>query len=233
MLRPICFTQLFHLFYPVRRNWVVQFASLTVTTHPSPKVAAAQEITEEEDVALSSRWALQKARGGTATFSPKVRRFSSLKFDAGERTGRKANPQHVAEDMRTARDESGNRIFEREEWLTKTQIQIFFSRLTSNRRKLVCEEESQDEEVCTDHPIMYDIYDIRDYSRQDILNKFNVKMLKAICKHFELSFTSKSLKVVLIDKIKTMVAECSCSSVSKPQTHFTLSERKRKLLTLT
>ena len=39
---------------------------LTVTTHPSPKVAVAQEITEEEDVALSSGWALQKARGGTA-----------------------------------------------------------------------------------------------------------------------------------------------------------------------
>ena len=46
---------LFHLFYPVRRNWVEQFASLTVTTDdPSPKVAAAQEVTEEEDVALSS-----------------------------------------------------------------------------------------------------------------------------------------------------------------------------------
>ena len=114
----------------------------------------------------------------------------------------------------------------------RSGLQIFFSRLTSNRRQLVCEEESQDEElnnadqlhqeivqdvvqdVCTDHPIMYDIYDICDYSRQDILNKFNVKMLKAICKHFELSFTSKSLKVDLIDKIKAMVAECSCSSVS-------------------
>lgn len=64
----------------------------------------------------------------------------------GERTGRKAGPQHVAQDMQTARDESGDRIFEREEWLTKTQIQGFFSRLASNRRKLVCEEESQDKE---------------------------------------------------------------------------------------
>ena len=42
-----------------RLNWVEQFASLTVTTHPSPKVAAAQEFTEEEDVALSSGWVLQ------------------------------------------------------------------------------------------------------------------------------------------------------------------------------
>ena len=183
-----------HLFYPIVPSVLPgspelgkQFASLTVTTHPSPKVAPAQEIAEEEDVALSSGWALQKARGGTARFSPKVRRYISLKFDAGERTGIKANPQHVAQDMRTARDESaGNRIFEREEWLTKTQIQVFFFQdLFQNRRKLVCEEESQDEElnnadqlhqeivqdvvqeVCTDHPIMYDIYDICDYSRQD------------------------------------------------------------------
>ena len=51
----------------------------------------------------------------------------SLKFDAGERMGRKANPQHVAQNMRTARDESGNIIFEREEWLTKnSNTDMFF-----------------------------------------------------------------------------------------------------------
>ena len=78
------------------------------------------------NVALSSGWALQKARAGTARFSPKVKQYLSLKFDVGERTGRKADLQQVAQDMRTARDQSGNRIFEREEWLTKTQIQGFF-----------------------------------------------------------------------------------------------------------
>ena len=69
--------------------------------------------------------------------------------------------------------------------LQKLKYRYFFQDLFQNRRKLVCEEESQDEElnnadqlhqeivqdvvqeVCTDHPIMYDIYDICDYSRQD------------------------------------------------------------------
>jgi hypothetical protein len=37
--------------------------------------------------------------------------------------------------MRNARDEQNNRLFRREEWLTKTQIQGFFSRLAANRRK--------------------------------------------------------------------------------------------------
>ena len=77
-----------------------------------------------------------EARRGAARFSPKVRRYLSLKFDAGERTGRKANPQHAAQDMRTARDESGNRIFEREEWLTKTQIQGFFQDLLQTAESL-------------------------------------------------------------------------------------------------
>ena len=74
-----------HLFYPIvpsvlpgspelGRTVCISNSHL-VTTHPSPKVAAAQEITEEEDVALSSGWALQKARGGTARFSQKVRRY--------------------------------------------------------------------------------------------------------------------------------------------------------------
>jgi hypothetical protein len=35
----------------------------------------------------------------------------------------------VSVDMRMARDESGERIFTREDWLTKTQIKSFFSRL--------------------------------------------------------------------------------------------------------
>ena len=37
--------------------------------------------------------------------------------------------------MRNARDEQNNRLFTREEWLTKTQIQGFFSRLAANRGK--------------------------------------------------------------------------------------------------
>lgn len=219
----------------LRRDWVEQFSSLTVTDDAPREIAGARVCAEHMDsVLLPSGWALQKVRGGASRFTEKVRRYLSRKYDVGERTGRKADPEQVAQDMRTARDESGNRIFEREEWLTKSQIQGFFSRLTSSRRKLVCDtnlQESQDEEwdkadelheeivqdviqaICTDHPIMYDIYDLCEYSRQGILKTFNVKMLQTICKHFELPFTRKSLKADLIENITAMVAECSCSSM--------------------
>ena len=60
------------------------------------------------------------------------------------------------------------------------------------------------------HLIMYDGYDICEQTKQEGLSKFNVKTLKAICEHFELSFKSKDIKAALINKITDMVKECSC-----------------------
>ena len=51
-------------------------------------------------------------------------------------------------------------------------------------------------------------------ARQVRLNKlsaFTVSTLRTMCKHFELSFRSKDNKPCLMDKIKEMVRECSCS----------------------
>ena len=36
---------------------------------------------------------------------------------------------------KAARDEQNNRLFAREEWLTKSQVQGFFSRLAATRRR--------------------------------------------------------------------------------------------------
>ena len=51
------------------------------------------------------------------------------RFDIGEQTGHEVDPQKVSTDMQNARDEQNNRLFTRDEWLTKTQIKAFFSRL--------------------------------------------------------------------------------------------------------
>ena len=64
------------------------------------------------------------------------------------------------------------------------------------------------------HPIMYDGYDLCEQVRLDKLSAFSVSTLKTICKHFELSFRSKDNKPFLMDKIKEMVRECSCSHLS-------------------
>ena len=44
----------------------------------------------------------------------------------GERTGKKANPEEIERQMRNARNERNERLFQREEWLTKTQIMFLF-----------------------------------------------------------------------------------------------------------
>ena len=60
------------------------------------------------------------------------------RFDIGEQTGNKADPQKVSTDMRNAWDEQNNRLFTSDEWLTKTQIKGFFCRLTAKRRRRQC-----------------------------------------------------------------------------------------------
>ena len=54
----------------------------------------------------------------------------------GERTGKKPNLEEIEREMRNARNERNERLFQREEWLTKTQIMFcfVFLRLASRQR---------------------------------------------------------------------------------------------------
>ena len=138
--------------------------------------------------------------------------------------------------MRKAKGENGERLFSREEWLTKAQIQGFFSRLSSSRRRragpfpstavddksdeeLIDEEEvshmttveSFVTEIGLKHQIVYDINNLCDYVKEEKLNYFTVYMLKEICTFFELSFKSRDSKAFLMSKIKEMTHECQCS----------------------
>ena len=140
--------------------------------------------------------------------------------------------------MRKAKGEQGECLFSREQWLTKAQIQGFFSRFSSSRKRragpspstavddksdegLIDEEEVSHmttvtvESVVTEigltHPIIYDIYDLCDYVKMEKLNYFTVSMFKEICTFFELPFKSRDSKAVLMLKIKEMTHECQCS----------------------
>ena len=57
----------------------------------------------------------------------------------GERTGKKANPEEIERQMRNARNERNERLFQREEWLTKTQRIFFFTpRYTAENSRSGC-----------------------------------------------------------------------------------------------
>ena len=83
---------------------------------------------------LSIGWPLNKDKTGRVRFSENVRRYLTTRFEMGERTGKKASPEEIERQMRNARNERNERLFQREEWLTKTQIMFFFSRLASPQR---------------------------------------------------------------------------------------------------
>lgn len=110
-----------------------------------------------------------------------------------KKTGRKADTDQVALSMHNARNQKNDRLFEREEWLTKTQITGFFSFLASRQRSCRQDASSTDENfqphndenedlealiresdryslinnidknIGLKHPISFDVYDLCDY----------------------------------------------------------------------
>ena len=65
-------------------------------------------------------------------------------------------------------------------------------------------------EIGLTHPIVYDIYDLCDYVKEEKLNYFTVSMLKEICTFFELQFksTCSTMSATLhVDKSLRMAAK--------------------------
>ena len=225
------------LYDGIRRGWVSKFSSLTLESRVTSTVE--EEAGEGRDECRNMGWALQKPRGRATRFTESVKVYLTMRFDDGDKTGRKADPTQVAADMRTARDIEGTRKFNRSEWLTKTQVQGFFSRLASMKRRKttvdqVQEEDDDDNSLIEDeigyldemarqntvedivsqvgliHPITYNGHDICEHARCDTLSRFNVTKLKSMCDHFEIPYQARERKSSLMDKLKDMVKECSC-----------------------
>ena len=185
---------------------------------------------------LSIGWALNKGRTGGVRFSENVRRYLTTRFEMEEGTGKKANPEEIERQMRNARNARNERLFQREEWLTETQI----SRLASRQRTRVQDAISQEQtfditadenddidaligdsdrnnllddiqsRIGLEHPIVYDTYDLCAYHKEGKLQAFNVAMLKTILRHFEVPFRAKDRKTDLIRLLTEVIQECNC-----------------------
>ena len=147
------------------------------------------EVTSSKS-SLQAGWALSKPRS-SVRFSPKVKEYLTARFTIGERTGRKADPSQVATDMRNAKNESNERLFTRSEWLSKNQVQSFFSRMAAARRKEqgVSGLSTEKEE---------DIQCLQEYSeREDLINTVNEEINVA---HFILVMTCVSVIIATSSK---------------------------------
>ena len=120
----------------LRREWAHKFATLSIEPVNRTSNIPVQVPYSRQDWTPESRgWALQNPRGGGTRFSENVKSYLQSRFDTGELTGRKADPNQVSKEMRAARNIDGTRKFNREKWLNKTQIQSFFLRLAARKRK--------------------------------------------------------------------------------------------------
>ena len=133
------------LYDQLRIDWVQRFQSISLDTKRQSRPDSEVEIaTSTEDNFLQMGWALHKSRSGQTRFSDNVREYLQKKFDIGRETGRKEDPAQVASDMRKARNTDGTRMFSRAEWLSKVQIQAFFSRISAKRKQSSSKESSRD-----------------------------------------------------------------------------------------
>ena len=137
------------LYDKIRRDWAEKFSTIDIrpnakqasqitpsATEDAPETFLASAIGTMDCNSLENKmgWALKQTTL-SVRFSKKVRDYLTAKFDAGEKSGKKANPGDVEIEMRNSREENNARRFTREEWLTATQIKNFFSHLAATRRK--------------------------------------------------------------------------------------------------
>ena len=113
------------LYDKVRKNRAEKFSSIGNQKLTSNKSSTGLTVNSTNS-RLSIGWAFNKGTTGGVRFSENVRRYLTTRFEMGERTGKKANPEEIERQMRNARNERNERLFQREEWLTKTQIMFLF-----------------------------------------------------------------------------------------------------------
>ena len=138
----------------------------------------------------------------------------------------------VSKAMRSARDESGNRLFTSTEFLTPKQVASFFSRVAASKNteatdeteseELAVEEErlihsirnQVEKEVVLCHPITYDVHNICELVAQGKLSVFSVKMLQDMCVHLgeDISDICVKRKKPYIDRVVGIVKQCTCNS---------------------
>ena len=77
-----------------RRDWVARFSTIHSENRSKPKV----HISSVASLSLSMGWALQKPRVGGKRYSPRVKDYLKARFDVGEQSGQRADPQQVSVD---------------------------------------------------------------------------------------------------------------------------------------
>ena len=195
------------------------------------KSLGASVVETTDGVSLPEGWALKTAKKSTR-FNEAQKKYLEEKFNLGQQTGHKQNPERVARDMRFAKKADGSRLFSSDEFLTAQQIQSSFSRMASKLRHAVgisdsdirAAQEEQEfcdtrqavlDEVQLQHPIAYDNLNLCDKHKKGDMKTLSIAMLKTICEYFGVctdGFHARR-KAEYASALGELVKGCGCCAV--------------------
>lgn len=179
---------------------------------------------------IQQGWALKTSKK-SKRFNDNQKSYLNDKFQIGQETGIKADPEDVSQDMRHAKMENGERRFTVDEFMTSQQIKSYLSRRAAKVKNLPEKiSGSQDREVEEEvayssirnhivnechvmHPITYDSYNICQLYSDNKLTRLSVALLRYICTYFglEVSGLPDRRKAPYISLITGLVQSCPCS----------------------
>ena len=122
------------LYDTIRLRWAERVTGISSVAQEASAVFAHEESASSKTKATSMGWAL-KATQKRPRLGEKVKAFLIEKFEAGERSGTKADPLSVSREMKFKRDDKGELVFQPEEWKTAKTIKSFFSRYSAKLKQ--------------------------------------------------------------------------------------------------
>ena len=180
---------------------------------------------------LKESWALKQIKK-PYRFNEKQKSFLASKFNIGQVTGRKMDPEVVAKEMRREKDANGKRLFATSEFLTPGQISSFFSRLAAKIRQQPTDVpiEEDDLEAATEednfataresvlatlqlvHPIICDQQNVCELVKGDSLAKQKLGQLQFFCTELGLDVPCPPVrrKAPYVTLLQELVQKCSC-----------------------
>ena len=165
-------------------------------------------------------------------FNEKQKSYLLDKFNIGQETGRKMDPEVVAREMRREKDSNGERVFAMAEFLTPQQVSSFFSRLAAKTRQHPAVQTVEEEDVLAAndeenfanarasvmatlqliHPIVCDQQNLCAMVKTGSLEKQKLGQLQHFCSELGLAVPDPPMrkKAPYVTLLKELVQGCTC-----------------------
>ena len=228
------------LYDSIRKKWAEKITGVNAPSYEQGTSSADHNRPSSLTTNIRPKgWALKTTKK-PVRMTDRVKAYLVQKFDAGARSGLKADPVQVSREMKFAKDENGHSLFTPEEWRTAQQITSFFSRLSAVQRQKQVEEspledaneeiaeedlEALESEIALDtlriavlldtnvprHPVQVGSKNICELSRAKKFNTLKIAELREIFQSLQLTVAgSPARKKSFIEPLEAYVKTCTC-----------------------